>query len=209
METETIHSRVNPPTLNPLPYHARVRDFLKKEEAELWSWFSSNKVREQHAEKVRLDLLKSTYRIEATTQPQLYGLAEEVLSKLELRIPVSFYQTQSLGGMNAALAFLPGEGHIILFGSILDSFSATELKAIIGHELAHFLLFDGWNGENLVVAEILQALSNDVSAQPCHRETSRLFSLYQREIFADRRSICVQRGRNGRHRDPGQGGGRS
>src|ERR1700756_4959775 len=107
------------PPLSPLRYHWAIRDYLKKEEPELWKWFSSNKVRQEHAETVRLDLLKSTYRLEAATQPQLYGLAEEVLGKLQFQAPVTFYQAHSGGGLNAALAFLPGEPHIILVGSIL------------------------------------------------------------------------------------------
>ena len=98
-----------------------MREYLKKEEPELWQWFSSNRVRQEHAEAVRLDLLKSTYRLEAASQPQLYGLAEEVLGKLQLEAPVTFYQAQSGGGLNAALAYLPGEVHIIFVGSVLNA----------------------------------------------------------------------------------------
>src|SRR5438105_2689027 len=87
-----------PPRPDPLRYHCAIRDFLKKEEPELWKWFSSNKVREEHAEAVRLDLLKSTYRLERATQTQLYELADEVLGKLKLHVPVTFYQAQSGAG---------------------------------------------------------------------------------------------------------------
>lgn len=179
-----------PPRPNPLPYHWAIRDFLKKEEPGLWKWFSSNKVREEHAEAVRLELLKTTYRLERATQSQLYELADEVLGKLDLQVPVTFYQAQSGAGQNAALAFVPGEAHVILVGSVLNTLSPAELKALLGHELAHFLLFDGWDGEFLVVSEILRALSNDTSAHSCHLESSRLFRLYG-EIFADRGAYAV------------------
>jgi hypothetical protein len=103
---------------------------------------------------------------------------------------VTFYQGQAHGGLNASLAYLPGEAHIILLGPVLSTLSAAEVKALLGHELAHFLLFDAWDGELLVVSEILHALSNDASAHPCHLQSSRLFDLYS-EIFADRGSLAV------------------
>jgi hypothetical protein len=175
---------------DPLPYHWAIRDFLKKEEPELWQWFSSNKVRLEHADSVRLDLLKSTYRLEPSTHSQLHGLAEEVIGNLQLNAPITFYQAQSSNGLNASLAFLPGEAHIILVGPILNTLSTAELKAMLGHELAHFLLFDGWDGELLVASEILHALSNDMTTHPCHLESARLFGLYS-EIFADRGALAV------------------
>jgi len=190
MLTEALRSTAKIEPLCPLPYHGKIRDYLKRDEPELWKWFSSNQVRQEHAEAVRLDLLKSTYRLEAATQPHLYGLAEEVMGKLQFKVPVTFYQAQSGGGLNAALAFLPGEAHIILVGSILKNLSAEELKGMLGHELAHFLLFNGWDGELLIVSEILQALSNDSSAHACHVESARLFGLYS-EIFADRGALAV------------------
>src|SRR5262249_43386733 len=117
--TEAFTSPMNAETLRPVPYHWAIRDYLKSEEPELWKWFSSTKVRQEHAEAVRLDLLKSTYRLDAASQPQLYGLAEEVLGQLQCKAPVTFYQAQCGGGLNASLALLPGEAHIILVGSIL------------------------------------------------------------------------------------------
>jgi Zn-dependent protease with chaperone function len=190
MATVAPPPRESPAWLSPPPYHWAVRDHLKNEEAELWRWFSSNQVRAEHAEAVRLDLLRTTYRLEAATQPRLYELAEEVLGRLQLKLPVTFYQAQAAAGLNAELAFLPGEAHIILFGSVMNTLSAAELQAVLGHELVHFLLYDRWDGEMLVVSEILQALSNDASAHPCHLESSRLFRLYS-EIFADRGALAV------------------
>jgi hypothetical protein len=176
--------------LTPLPYHRALRDYLKQEEPELWNWFSSNKVRAEYAEAVRLDLLKTTYRLEPALQPDLYAIAKEVLTRLDLEVPVTFYQAQSGGGLNAALAFVPGEAHVILVGSVLTTLASAELRAVLGHELAHFLLFNGWDGDFLVVSEILKALSNDASAHSCHLETARLFRLYA-EIFADRGAFAA------------------
>ena len=57
----------------PVPYQWSLCEYLKSEERELWNWFSSNRVRTEHAQNVRLELLKSTYRIECETQPELYS----------------------------------------------------------------------------------------------------------------------------------------
>ena len=108
-----------------------------------------------------------------------------MLGKLGLEIPITFYQASKASGLNASLAYLPGEVHIILVGSILNALSEAEQKALLGHELAHFAMFDGWDGDLLVATEILEALNNDSAAQSCHHETSRLFGLYS-EILADR-----------------------
>jgi hypothetical protein len=171
--------------LAPLPYHLAIRDYFKSEEPDLWKWFSSNRVRTEYADRVRLGLLKTTYRLEAQSHPELYSVAEDVLARLQLKVPITFYQAQSASGLNAELAFLPEEAHIVFIGSVLSSLSAAELKALIGHELAHFLLFSSQNGELLVALEILEALSNDAAARPSHQESARLFGLYS-EIFADR-----------------------
>jgi Zn-dependent protease with chaperone function len=174
----------------PLAYHRALVDYLKAEEPDLWKWFCSTARREGQAEAVRLDLLKSTYRIEPGTQPQLYAAADEVLGKFELKVPVTFYQAQTGTGMNAALAYLPGEAHIILSGPIQTALSEVELRAVLGHELAHFLLFDRWDGEFLAAAELLEGLCNDAAAAPAHVETARLFRLYS-EVFADRGALAA------------------
>src|SRR5579872_6362953 len=50
---------ISPPTLEalqlePLPYQCALRDYLKTEESDLWNWFSSNRVRAENADQVRL-----------------------------------------------------------------------------------------------------------------------------------------------------------
>jgi hypothetical protein len=166
--------------------------YLKREEPELWKWFSSNKVRQEHGDAVRLDLLKSSYRIEEAGQPQLYAQAKEVMARLALDVPLTFYQGGGDVELNAALAYLPGEAHIILMGKILDALSEAEMRAMVGHELAHFSLFEGSNGEFVAASEILEALNNDGQAQSCHRESARLFRLYS-EIVADRGAFLAAR----------------
>jgi Zn-dependent protease with chaperone function len=178
------------PELRPLRYHWAIVEYLQKEEPELWNWFSSHKVRTEHTDTVRLDLLKSTYRIEPDSQPAPYGLAKEVLAQLRLDVPVTLYQAQNAGSLNAAIAFIPGEAHIILSGPVLNTLSPIEVKAVIGHELAHFLLYHHWDGDFLIAAEVLRALANDAAAHSAHQESARLFALHT-EILADRGAYVV------------------
>ena len=74
-----------------------VGDYLKTEEPELWDWHSSNRARAEHADHVRLDLLKSTYRIERETQPELYDTAETLARRFGVAAPLTIYQVQSAG----------------------------------------------------------------------------------------------------------------
>ena len=93
--------------LKPLPYHEAMRDYLKEEEAGVWHWYASNKVRDEQAETVRFELLKSTYRVEREAQPETYAAAEDVARKLGRDVPITIYQAQNPQGLNGSLAYDP------------------------------------------------------------------------------------------------------
>ncbi|MCE9545001.1 MAG: M48 family metalloprotease [Planctomycetia bacterium] len=176
--------------LAPLPYQEAIRDFLKAEEPEVWKWYASHKTQDAQADAVRFDLLKSTYRIDRDSQPALYTAAEDVAAQLSLDVPITIYQAQNPQGLNAALAFLPNEGHIIFQGPLATRLSEPELRALLAHELSHLLLWKSWGGEFLVADQILAALTHDRRAQMPHFASARLFGLYN-EIFCDRGALFV------------------
>jgi Zn-dependent protease with chaperone function len=182
----------NPPAIcpEPVPYQWSLCEYLKTEQRELWDWFSSNRVRKEHAENVRLDLLKSTYRIECESQAALYARTQNIASRFGIAAPITIYQAHTAGDMNAALAYVPGEVHLILHGPVLAMLTAIELDAMLAHELAHFVLYHKWEGEFLVTSEVVRALASDRTADPCHLHTARLLGLYT-EIFADRGSLSA------------------
>ncbi len=175
---------------SPLPYQKELVRYLQTEEAGLWKWYSSMRQREEHAAAVRLDLLKSSYRLERTSQPKLYGMADEILGAFGLGAPVTIYQAQTGAGLNAALAYLPGEAHVVLTGSLWTVLADAEVCAVLAHELAHFLLYEEWEGDFFVAQELLHGLSHEQGVAPSHLESARLYRLYG-EVFADRGSYLV------------------
>ena len=176
--------------LEPLPYHFELKDYLKSEESELWNWFASARAKADYTENLRLELLKSTYRLDAEGHPELYKTVEEAKSRLQLDIPVTLYQAQNSPQINAALFFMPGEGHVVFSGSLLTLLNAEELKSVIGHELAHYHLWGRDNGEFHITDRLILAVANDPRAAASHEQTARRYQLYT-EIFADRGSLCV------------------
>lgn len=68
--------------IEPLPYLLVMVEYLKTHEAELWDWFSSDRLRAEQNEAARLDLLKCTCRIDRAASDKLYRLADEVSEKL-------------------------------------------------------------------------------------------------------------------------------
>ena len=176
--------------LKPLPYHEAMRAYLEEEEPDVWHWYASNKVRDEQAEAVRFELLKSTYRVEREAQPETYAQAEDVARKLGLDVPITIYQAQNPQGLNASLAYVPGEAHLVLHGPVSAKLTDAEFRALLAHELSHFLLWRSWDGQYMVTEQILAALTHDPMADTPHFASARLFALYN-EVFCDRGSLLV------------------
>jgi hypothetical protein len=176
--------------LAPLPYHLELRDYLKSHEVELWNWFASAKAKADYTENLRLQLLKSTYRLDPEGHPELYQSLEEAKQRLDLDIPVTLYQAQNSPELNAVLFYIPGQGHIVFSGPVFTLLNTEELKSVMGHELAHYHLWERDGGEFQVGDRLIQAMANDPRASASHEQTARRFQLYT-EIFADRGSLRV------------------
>jgi len=156
----------------------------------LWNWFASARAQADYTENLRLELLKSTYRLDAEGHPELYLCVEVAKAQLQLDIPITLYQAQNSLQPNASLYFMPGEGHVVFSGSLLSQLNAEEIKSVIGHELAHHHLWGREGGEFHIADRLIQAVAGDPRAASSHEQTARRFQLYT-EIFADRGSLCV------------------
>ena len=173
--------------LNRLPWFVELVDYLKTHEDDLWGWFSTEVDQEKQAEAVRLEVLRTTYRIERESQVELYETADAVAATLGVDAPLTIYQAQQAPELNAALKFVPGEVHIVLHGPLLEILDASELTALFGHELSHYVLWTEWDEEILIAHEILLGMLNDPRGDEVHTETYRRLRLFS-EVFCDRGS---------------------
>jgi hypothetical protein len=173
-----------------LPFHRDIVEYLRTRETELWNWFSSTSFLDEYAATTRLELLKSCYRFDPADHAELYALVRDVATRLGVTVPVTLYQSQGAIGMNAALCYVPQEAHLVLEGPIQATLSPDELRAIVAHELTHYLLWARDGGALLVADQMLGAMSNDARAEASHLETTRLFRLYL-EVQCDRGSLAV------------------
>ncbi|MGC5698844.1 M48 family metalloprotease [Pseudomonas sp. NFXW11] len=179
-------------SLTPLPYHRQVVDYLKTSEPAVWSWASSLGVQQEHAQEVRAQLLRDTYRLSPETHPQAYQACDTALQCLQIEAPATLYQAAD-GAMNASLYYLAGEVHVVFYGPILERLDARELLALLGHELAHYRLWSEHDGDYLTAERILNHALADVHTPPSLEQTARLYSLHT-EIYADRGAALVASG---------------
>ena len=176
--------------MRPPPYLEALADYLKTQESETWAWFDSTQMQTDYADSLRLDLLKRTYRLDQASFPDLFVALDEAKCRLGLDVPVTLYQSQRNRELNASLFYLPGEAHIVFEGDVLRLLGPAELRAVLGHELAHYVLWSGSDRRYLVTDRIVQAMAHEPRAEPSHLESARLMRLYT-EIFADRGALQV------------------
>jgi hypothetical protein len=79
---------------------------------------------------------------------------------------------------------------IVFQGPLLDRLDEDELTAVIGHELAHRLLWQAEDGGYLAVDRLLDAAAGDARTPPQYLETHRRWSLAT-ELFADRGALTA------------------
>jgi hypothetical protein len=144
------------PVVEPTRYHRELLDYLRTNEKELWNWIASQKVRDEYAQAVRQQLLKTTYRLDPVTSGELYRAAKSAADGLGHTAAITLYQAQNATALNASLAWLPGEVHIVLHGAVQETLTKAELTALFGHEIAHHLLFSIDGGAYLTVEQVLR-----------------------------------------------------
>jgi Zn-dependent protease with chaperone function len=177
------------PPLQPLPYHKEVVRYLREHEPDVWRWARSAQAQSEHADAVRAELLKQTYRMDERGHPVLHAAARAAAERLGLQVPLTLYQATD-GPMNATLFFVPGEAHIVFSGPLLERLQGPELEALLGHELSHYLLWAGEEGVYHAADRILSATSEDSRASGAHLQTARLYRLFT-EAYADRGAVVA------------------
>ncbi len=160
-------------------------------EAALWSWFGSDQFSQNYADRVKLELLKSAYRLPRADQPDFYAFAGAAAEKLGLDLPLTIYQSHGGNGeANAALVFLPDEAALTLRGPIGDLLSEEEMLAVFGHELSHHRFYSLEGGRYFTAARLLDWSGAQPGCEDSLHETARLYRLHT-EIYADMGALHV------------------
>ena len=177
---------MTPPVLTATPYHQQMVDYLQQEEAKLWAWLNSETSFQSRLQSTRLSLLKSMVRLDRETHERVYAAADQGVAALALDAPVTLYQSPLTGeGLNAALWYIPGEAHVTFQGPVMEALTDDELTALLGHELAHYKLWQDNAHEYLIADRILHELSVQPDVGPHHLRSNRIYQLYT-ETYADR-----------------------
>lgn len=175
----------------PLSYHCDVVAYLHAHENALWQWFGTSMTESKHQEGLRISLLKSCYHLDVGSQPALFTIAEEAAKSLGYSLPLTLWQAQNAPPIsNAALCFTPDEAHIIFSGPVISLLNTAELRSVIGHELAHHLLWTADAGDYLTADRLLDGTVGHPQAAPSHQQTFRRWRLYT-EIFCDRGALVA------------------
>lgn len=141
------------------------------------------------SQQLRSDLLRSTYRIDSDAHPAIATASARAARALRLAVPISLYQAEGDVASNAALIFVPNEAIVLFSGPLTDMLDDLELTAVLGHELAHHLLWTADNGDHLVADRLIHAMMNDDGSSTI-AETARRLSLTT-ELFADRGALLA------------------
>lgn len=173
------------PGLDPTAFHRRLRDALRAQEPGLFRWYSSDGYEAERVDRLRLELLRSSYRLSPESHERPHRLAREAARKIGVDVPIVLYQLHQGEQANAGLCFAKSEAHVVLSGPLLASLEDAELTALLGHELAHHRLFTLEDGTFRIAAELLEASASHVGVGTAFVEAA-LRNRRWTEIFADR-----------------------
>ena len=86
---------------------------------------------------IRRRLLATSVRLSRSMAPDVHKMADDCIETLEMKIPHELY-VYSSPQFNAA-CFKPEDGKLFVMfsSSLLEKFSGSELKFVIGHEFGH------------------------------------------------------------------------
>lgn len=176
--------------LEPTRFHRALVETLRELEPGLWQWFASDRFGKGYADGVRVELLRSTYRVPSEDQSALYAIANEVRVAFDLDAPLTIYQSQEDGSLNAGLLFVPGEIHLVLRGPLTKTLDERELRALFGHELAHYELWTREGGIHRIAGALIEHVAASPRAAPSHIQTALRHRKWT-EIYADRGAFAA------------------
>jgi hypothetical protein len=171
--------------LIPLPYHRSVADILERENPRAFASLLPRAVGTTDD-----DLLRHTYRLEPGSHPRPHEALLRAASALGVTVPVQVHADEQPVGPNAELVFLPETAIIVVSGSLMDLLDDDELTAVMGHEVAHHVLWSAAGGRYLAATRLLEAAEHDGRTTSEYLETARRLRL-STELYADRGALVA------------------
>jgi hypothetical protein len=112
-------------------------------------------------------------------------LAEAARDKLGLAGDIVLYQSQNAGGApNAMLHYIPGQITVEFSGRVLELLDEEELLDLLGHEIAHYKLYQDEGGRHHTAVRLVHWIYRRDGCPIVWRETARRLSLYT-EVYCD------------------------
>ena len=134
---------------------------------------------------VRRRLLATSVRLSQRMAPDLHKMADDCIEKLGMEIPLELYVFAS--PQYNAMCFKPQDGRLFVMfaSSLLEAFSESELRFVMGHELGHHV----YQHHDIPIGYILRG-----DSRPDPRLAMQLFTWSRyAEISADRAGAhCAQ-----------------
>lgn len=175
--------------LTPFSYHRKLRDHFKSR-SKTWNWFKEETKKAEQVAEFKKNLLKNTYRLDSQAYGNLYKISEEICQTLAIDAEVTLYQENNSDQLNAGISVIDREAHIVISGNLINLLNEDEMRALLSHELSHYLFYKIDGGEFEITQRIVLALANDPRSEDAIIETARLFQLYL-ELFCDAGSLKV------------------
>ena len=177
--------------LTPLPYHRAVADILERENPASFALAAARRRRGAPSDELDQALLRSTYRLDPTAHPEPHAALARAAAALgrdragravRRRAPAA---RQRRAGVRAG----PGDrrGHRPARSTCSTT---SELCAVLGHELAHHVLWTADGGRYLAATRLLDAAEHDARTPAEYLETARRFRLAT-ELYADRGALLA------------------
>ncbi len=189
-ESRTTPARPDPPRWLPPPYLTRLQERVKAEQPREWQAWQSESGERAAQDSLDWDLRESASPLARDSSPDLYRLAEQAAAALHLDVPISLYQTRHREGLGLSICGGRELARLVLQGEPREHLSDSECLAVFGHQLSYLLLWNIQDGDFLVAAKVLNALSEASPSHAVWQASHRSFQLFS-QVYCDRGALQV------------------